>query len=92
MLANQYPKAEEKKRERENGMERDWNFQICVSIPVFYKTTLVEASRLSPVSTMRKVALPLKGKKIRGLSEGQEPLTQGFLPFEKSRNLLSVTV
>ena len=44
-------------------MERDWNFQTCVSIPAFYKATLVEASRLSPISPRRKVALSLKGKR-----------------------------
>lgn len=51
------------KREREGGMERDWNFQICVSIPAFYKAPLLEATRLFPVSPMRKVAPPLKGKR-----------------------------
>lgn len=64
----EYQEAQENERqikEREGGWdgERDWNFQICVSIPAFYKAPLLEATRLVPVSPMRKGAPPLKGKR-----------------------------
>lgn len=61
-------------------MQRDWKFQICVSMPVFYKASLQEATSLFRISLMRKSSpFSQREEKMRGLNEGQELLTQYFL-------------
>ena len=73
-------------------MERLEFPDLCFHTCVLQGTTSRSYQAFPCITNEKSSPSSQREEKIRGLNEGQEPLTQHFPPFEKGRNLLSVRV